>query len=335
MSPSLHFARMPGSSIAAPGAAGWVTDFLNAAFYARAREERSIDDLRLALGILTTAWERAGRRLGARDLRGFATAYTGLRLSGSLRLDHEALLAGAERMFGPWFADAWADPVRRRHGIAFATEEEAERFVCGRRLEDAALGALTPPVSPRARRQRAIYPLVDLPDPAAAVALLADPARWPDIGCAAGRFTALRPGGLEGQSFEIEVALEAVPRAPVFTRGYVTATAVRRADDPVLEASVAALSELAGTPVPPDGGRPLLHLELTTHEGHFLGRGISHVVLGEHADGAGWVRAVGEWDPLALPQATAHRAGGQGAQHAFWGPGDPELSLFEQLARVA
>ncbi|MBA2348635.1 MAG: hypothetical protein H0V81_10110 [Solirubrobacterales bacterium] len=335
MSSELNFARMPGSSIASPGAVGWVTDFLNASFYARPGGERSVGDLRLALGILNTAWERAGRRLGARDLRGFAVAYTGLRLRGSLRLDRPALLAGADRMFGPWFTEAWADPARRRHGVAFATAEEAERFVCSRRLDDAALGALTPPASPQAQRQRSTYPHVALPDPAAAVALLADPARWPDIGCAAGRFTALRPGGLEGQTFEIEVALEAVPRAPVFTRGYVTATAVWASGDPVLERSVAALAEVAGTAVVPDGGRPLLHLELTTHAGHFLGRAISHVVLGELADGSGWVRDVGEWDPLPLPQAAAYRTGGAVAQHAFWGPGDPELSMLEQLARVA
>ena len=87
---------------------------------------------------------------------------------------------------------------------------------------------------------------MELPDPARALALLSDPARWPDMGCAAGRFTALRPGGLDGQSFEIEVALEPVPRAPIFTRGYVTATAVWEDGDPVLEASVAALEELTG-----------------------------------------------------------------------------------------
>lgn len=335
MSSALQFARMPGSSIAAPGAIGWVTDFLNAAFYARPREERTVADLRLALGILTTAWEQQGRRLGARDLRRFATAYTGLRLHGRLRLDHEALLSGAERLHGDWFGAAWADPARRRHGIAFETVAQAGAFDSGRRLTDAALGALTPPVRPAARRRSSSYPPVSLPDPAAALALLGDPARWPDMGCAAGHFTALRGGGLAGQTFEIEVALETLPRAPIFTRGYVTATALRSADDPELAQSLTALSELVDTTVVPDGGRPLLHLELTTHDGHFLGRAISHVVLGEYPDGSGWVRDVGEWDPLPLPQAAAYRGGGEAAQHAFWGPGDPELSMFEQLARVA
>ena len=58
-------------------------------------------------------------------------------------------------------------------------------------------------------------------------------------------------------------------------------------------------------------------------------------MLGELPDGSGWVLDVGEWDPLPLPQAAAYRGGGRAAQHAFWGPGDPELSMLEQLARVA
>ena len=335
MTSPLTFARMPGSSITAPTAVGWVTDFLNAAFYARPVAEREVADLRLAFGILTTQWQRRGRRLGALDVGAFARAYMGLRLGGGLRLDDQALRTGAERLLGPWFAAAWEDPARRRHGIAFETVREAERFVPAQRLQDAALGPLTPPRAPQARRSRSTYPHVELPDAAAALALLRDPARWPDMGCAAGRFTALRPGGLRGQTFEIEVALEAVPRAPVFTRGYVTVTQVWEAGGPVLERSVAALSVLAGEEVVPSGGRPLAHLELTTHSGHFLGRAISHLVLGEYAGGRGWVRDVGEWDPLPLPQAMAFRGGGEAAQHAFWGPGDPERSMLEQLARVS
>ena len=53
------FARMAGSSIAGRDAAPWVTDFLNAAYYRRARRaERDVDDLRLAFGVLTTYWYR-------------------------------------------------------------------------------------------------------------------------------------------------------------------------------------------------------------------------------------------------------------------------------------
>jgi hypothetical protein len=54
----LRFARMTGSSIAGRDAAGWVTEFLNAAYYRRSPAERELDDLRLAFAILTTYWYR-------------------------------------------------------------------------------------------------------------------------------------------------------------------------------------------------------------------------------------------------------------------------------------
>ena len=40
-SDAARFARMAGSSIAAPSAAGWVTDFLNAAYFARREADRA------------------------------------------------------------------------------------------------------------------------------------------------------------------------------------------------------------------------------------------------------------------------------------------------------
>ena len=48
----LRFARMTGSSIAGRDAAGWMTDFLNAAYYRRPVSEREVDDLRLAFATL-------------------------------------------------------------------------------------------------------------------------------------------------------------------------------------------------------------------------------------------------------------------------------------------
>lgn len=53
-----RFAQMTGSSIAGRDAAGWVTDFLNAAYYRRSVQERDVDDLRLAFCVLTTYWHR-------------------------------------------------------------------------------------------------------------------------------------------------------------------------------------------------------------------------------------------------------------------------------------
>ena len=67
--PQARFARMAGSTIAAPDAAGWMTDFLNAAYFRRQEDEREVDDLRLAFAILTTRWHRlGGRRLRAADV---------------------------------------------------------------------------------------------------------------------------------------------------------------------------------------------------------------------------------------------------------------------------
>ncbi|MEI7760602.1 MAG: hypothetical protein WCJ67_07485 [Thermoleophilia bacterium] len=67
---------MLGSSVAGPTAALWVTDVLHAAYCARDRDERSLDDLRLARSILATAWHRADdRRPTDRDLIGFHRAF--------------------------------------------------------------------------------------------------------------------------------------------------------------------------------------------------------------------------------------------------------------------
>src|SRR5687768_538880 len=71
----LRTARMAGWSIAAPDAVGWITDFLNAAYYRRSPEERDLGDLRLAFTVVTTYWHRHGhRRLRAVDVIAFHRA---------------------------------------------------------------------------------------------------------------------------------------------------------------------------------------------------------------------------------------------------------------------
>jgi hypothetical protein len=200
-----------------------VTDFLNAAYYARPAAERDVGDLQLACGIITTRWANlGGRRLDSRDVLALHRAYGRLRLRHRGRLDRAALLAGASSLVGDWFADAWADDRRRGHGIAFPSTTARGAFGPERRLRHAALGPLTPPRTPPDNQHWATYDPVALPHPEAALRLLADLARWPDIASAGGRFTALRAGGLLGQTFEIEVVAERAPRSPVFTRGYVT-----------------------------------------------------------------------------------------------------------------
>jgi hypothetical protein len=324
--------RMGGSSIAAPGAAAWITDFLNAAYYARPADEREVEDLRLANCVLQTFWaRRRGRRLGIRDLPAFHRAFGADRARAGGRLDRESLLAGAARLLGDWFPDAYADPRLRAHGVAFPTREEREAFDPALRLARGALGPLDPPREPHEKRQWSTYPPVPLADPEAALRFLADPARWPDMGCAAGRFTAVRRGALRGNTFEIDVSAALVPRAPIFTRAFVTCTALHRRGAPL----AGALAELAER-VPdalPDGGQARVLIRLSSHRGHFLGRAHSHLIVYEH-DGAGYIRDVGCWDPLPAHLGAAYAAGGRDAQASFWGPEPEELSMLAQLARV-
>lgn len=338
----LRSARMTGSSIAAPGAAAWVTDFLNAAYYARADGVRDVSDLRLAHGIITTYWHGHRGRLGARHVLALNRAYGRRRITQNGRLDREALLDGAGTLIGEWFSDAWYDDARRAHGIAFQTVAERDKFDPGSRLTHAALKSLTPPLEPPSKQHWATYDPVALVDADATVAFLMEPARWPDMGCANGRFTALRPCGLLGQTFEIEVVADPVPRAPLFTRGYVTCTAIHTAEDEAaLESAVDDLcsryAEGAGaesTELLPANARPLALVVLTTHEGHFLGRALSHLLIWGDSRGT-WIRDVGAWDPLPMHLAAAYAAAGKAAQQQFWGPEPPDRSMLAQLAKVA
>jgi hypothetical protein len=333
-----HVARMPGSSIAAPTAVGWVTDFLNAAYFARSAVRRNLDDLRLAFAILTTRWQRKGARdrLGARDVVAFHRAFGMHRLRGTprLTLDRPALLGGAASLLGDWFVAAVADLERRAHGIAFPTVADREAFDPSARLVHAALGALAPPERPAGERHWSDYAPVPLASADRTAALMLQPERWPDVAAEAGRFTALRRGGLRDQTFEIEIIAIPAPRAPVYTRGYVTATRVLQRGDPGMDAFVDALTRDAGTPACAHDADVHLAVELTTHTGHFLGRGRSNLLVWEDADGA-WLRDVGAWDPLPAELAAPYRLGGDAAQHAFWGPDDPERSMLVQIARAS
>jgi hypothetical protein len=59
-------------------------------------------------------------------------------------------------------------------------------------------------------------------------------------------------------------------------------------------------------------------LDLTTHEGHFMGAGHNRLLLFTH-EGRAWVRAAGTWDPMPWHLEQAYRRAGSDAQHAFWG----------------
>jgi len=342
----LRFARMTGSSIAGRDAAGWVTDFLNAAYYRRPLDERDVDDLRLTFSVLTTYWTRtaSGRRLHVTDLPAFHRAFGGHRFdtgrSGRGEVSREQLLDGAARLLGDWFPAAYGDDERRGWGIAFPTAEGRAAHDPERRLALARLGRLTPGSAPPEQQVWHTYPPVEMPSAEAVIGALTRPETWPDYASEIGRFTPLRAGGLLGQVFEIEVAAGTRAGRPVFTRGYVTITRLVTPDDPdglreyfeELETGLARYGQDEPRAVP-EGGEPLVGFDLTTHEGHFMGAGHNRLVLFTH-EGRAWVRAAGTWDPMPWHLDRAYRIAGRDAQHAFWGEGAVErLSMLHQLAR--
>lgn len=336
-----RFARMSGSSIAAPGAAPWITDFLNAAYYRRPQESRQVDDLRLAFSVVTTRWYRqGGRRLQPPDVLPFHAAFGRRRLSDSRTprglLDREDLLDGASRLFGDWFPGAYADDERRGWGIAFPTRDDKAAYDHELRLRLARIGPLTPAGEQGGQSITHTYPPVEVPSADAVIGALAQPETWPDYASAIGRFTALRPGGLAGQTFEIEVAAGTDAGRPVFQRGYVTITrAVSQENDAELREYVDAVNDAlvasGEPPAVPDGAEPVFAFDLTCHEGHFLGRGNNRLLLYSE-NGRTLVRAAGTWDEMPWHIASAYALAGREAQHAFWGQGDvEELSMLHQV----
>jgi hypothetical protein len=343
----LRFARMSGSSIAGRDAAAWITDFLNAAYYRHPVQERDVDDLRLAFAVLTTYWYREARdrRLHVNDLRAFHRAFGAHRFdtgdSGRGLLSHAQLLEGAVRLLGDWFPEAYADDARRGWGIAFPTTEERAAYEPSARLELARVHELTPESAPLEEQVWHTYPPVEMPSAEGVIAALTRPETWPDYASEIGRFTPLRAGGLLGQTFEIEVAAGTESGRPLFTRGYVTITALVTPDDPeALAGWFAALEDgmaRYGKDEPrvvPEGGTSLVGFDLTTHRGHFMGNGHNRLVLYMH-EGKAWVKAAGTWDPMPWHIDKAYRMAGSEAQHAFWGQGGVErLSLLHQLAKA-
>jgi len=343
-SPVVRFARMSGLSIAAPGAAAWVTDFLNAAYYQRPPDERAVDDLRLAYAILATRWQRAGyRRLRAADVVPFHRAFGRDRFvddAGSARgtLNREQLLEGAARLHGDWFPSGYADDARRAWGIAFPSLEERDAYDPAARLRAGALHALTPPIVPLARQTWHTYDPVAVPRPDALLRLVARSETWPDYASELGRFCPVRRGGLLGQTFEIDIVARIVPVAPLSTRGYVTVTRLADgSDERALRAYVEEANESLARygkgepPAVPPGATPLLGLDLTTHAGHFLGRAVSKLLVYQQ-DGQGYLREVGVWDPMPWHIRRAYQAAGADAQRAFWGMGRADESMLHQMA---
>ena len=337
-----QFAGMVGSSIAAKNSTDWVLHFLNAAYYTKSDDERDLDDLRLAHTVLTTHWHRLGRRLRTTDVHGFHHAFRLARNGGSHypagRLDRAQLERGARELHGEWFLEACANPARRGWGIAFESIDERDAYHPETRLESGALAELSPPVNDPAEQNWLAYEPVVVSSVERVEAALRRPETWQDYSSEIGRFTAVRRGGLDGQTFEIEVVAEMAPHLPMFTRGYVTVTRILdRTDRVALDAYISAVNTTLAdrgsvNAAVPEGGRAVLVIELTTHSGHFIGNAVSRLVLFEH-QGRGYIRDVGSWDPMPWYIRLPYRVQGEKAQHAFWGSGGtPRQSMLHQIA---
>jgi hypothetical protein len=333
----LGFAKMAGSSIAGRSAAAWVTDFLNAAYYRRPQDERDVDDLRLAFSVLTTYWYRTDptRRLRVTDLPAFHKAFGTERFGASGRLSREALERGARSLLGDWFPEAYRNPETRGWGIAFETPEDRAAYDPTHRLDLAELGELTAETAPLEQQVWHTYPPLEMSSVEGVIGALTKPETWPDYASEIGRFTPLRPGGLLGQTFEIEVAAATATSFPVFTRGYVTITTLVTPDDPQtlqnwFEALEAGLKDHGEPPALPPGATPVVGFDLTTHRGHFMGSGHNRLLLYTR-EGKAYVQAAGTWDPMPWHLDKAYKNAGSDAQHAFWGPED-SLSMLRQLA---
>jgi hypothetical protein len=336
-------ASLAGSTVARPTAAAWITDLLNAAYYAKEPGERDLDDLRLAFVVLTTYWnEHGARRLGAPDLVRFHRAFGTARLRGSGgrtgTLDRSALLAGGASLCGDWFPEAVLDWERTGWGIAFPSSRAKRAHDPERRLVRSRLGPLTPPERPEVEQTWHTYPPVEVPDAAATVDALLAVEHWPDYMSELGRFTPLRRRGLDGQTFEIEVVGFPSPRTPVLTRGYVTVDDLVTSDDAgSLDAWVSAVrSGFSRRPEEPaaipDDAEVHAGLDLVTHEGHFLGNARNRLVVYRQGERS-YVRAAGSWDPMVWHQAQLYEHVGRWSQQAFWGPETADHSMLCQLAR--
>jgi hypothetical protein len=342
-----RFAGMAGSSIAGRSAVDWVTHFLNASYYGVPGESRDLAHLRLAWAVLTTYWHQlGGGPLGARHVRRFHQSFRAARSpDGSSYprglLDRNQLEAGAVRLLGDWFAEAQADPERIGWGVVFQTAAERAKYKPEVRLRAARLGPLSPPAATLSEQTWHTYPPVPIPDVDDLVAVLEATDTWSHFATDVGRFTALRSGPLRGQTFEIEAIAELARHAPMLTRGYVTVTQVLDRSQPnALGEQVAGMSANLATSrhdepaVLPRGATPTQLMELTTHEGHFLGRARNYVVLFE-AGGRAYMRAVGNWDPMPWYARLSYAYKGANAQHTFWGLESPHHSMLRQFARAA
>ncbi len=212
-------------------AVGWVTHFLNASYYGASRPARDLQNARTAWTVLTTYWHQLGGgqlEFGTCGDSITASAAPAHPRAASTHADWSTATSwraapvscsgpGSKPRSGSWTFGLGV--ALRPPGTELTYEPEV-------RLRAAALGALSPPRAPLAEQTWHTYEPVPIPGVDDLVAVLEAADMWSHYATDIGRFTALRPGPLEGQTFEIEAIAELARHAPMRTRGYVTVTKV-------------------------------------------------------------------------------------------------------------
>jgi len=331
-----------GPVIASPifdrDAAPWVTELLQAGYYALAPRRRALEHLRLVLATLTTYWYRKPGRVpvGASDLDAFRAAYGSEEL-GSARglrgvLTRSQLELGARRLLGEWFVSCFGRPDCQGHGVVFESPAQRARYDPRARLALVQQALLdTPTADVRGLRWRR-QPAVALGSERAALALLSAPESFPALACECGWLTALRAGGLAGQSFELDAVCFSAEGNPSFACAYLSVSAHESAEDlPALrdhcERLEQRLREDEGDAaiILPYAARPLLAFELSAHAGQPLGDLTVSFVLYAR-DGRAWLSvAIGSEPRSGVSACDAWCSD-------FFGGGEPRRSLPHQLA---
>lgn len=87
---------------------------------------------------------------------------------------------------------------------------------------------------------------------------------------------------------------------------------------------------MAARPILPSDAQPLALVILTTHEGHFLGPALSHLLVWRDDTGA-WIRDIGAWDPRAPHLAATYRLADAPPSTRSGGPPRPRAACSPNL----
>ena len=317
----------------AVAAGPWVTDFLNAAYYARPVAERAAATSASRTAILATRGTPR-RAAGARDARpaAFHRAFGAIAsptaaASTATRCSRAAPSCSGTGAPAPSATTGGARPriaapVRRRGASAYEPESRAT---------GGGLGALTAPAAPLADHARERHEPVPLADRGAALRFLADPGRWPDMGSDRGRFTALRAAAPARADVRDRAETSGrLDRLPMYSRAYVTCTACHEAG-----AAPGRPGRGAHRPAPAlaDAARPSRASSSRTHARHPLGAAISRLLITRGGGGARSATSASR-DPLPWhlqQRVRARRADGAGG---VLGARAGQASMLAQLALV-